>query len=186
MSLWIGITTVSSLAIRMLIISALLLLALSIPDIIFQRRQYRESLKMSRQEVKDERKMYDGDPQVKSRLRQRMRELLTRNMIANVPKADVVITNPTHFAVALEYDRETMPAPRVSAKGADEMAFRIRRIAGDNAVPIIENKPLARALFAEAEVGDIIPLAYYEAVAVILSRVMNLNDERRRAQGLGA
>ncbi|MDR0554423.1 MAG: flagellar biosynthesis protein FlhB [Treponema sp.] len=184
--LWTGISTVASLAIKLLIISALLLLTLSIPDIMFQRWQYRESLKMSKQEVKEERKMYEGDPQIKGRLRQRMRELLNRNMIANVPKADVVIVNPTHFAVALEYDQETMPAPRVNAKGADEMAFRIRRIAGENNVPVIENKPLARALYAETEVGDIIPLEYHQVVATILAHVYRMNDEHRRAQAPGA
>jgi flagellar biosynthetic protein FlhB len=90
--------------------------------------------------------------------------------------------------VALEYDKETMTAPRVTAKGADEMAFRIRRIAADNGVPVVENRPLARALFAEAEVGDTIPLLYYEAVAAVLSKVMTINNERRRAaaQRMGA
>jgi flagellar biosynthetic protein FlhB len=179
-NLWTGVTMIASLAGRMLIISALLLLVLAVPDFMFQRWQYRESLKMSKQEVKEEHKMYEGDPQIKSRIRQRMRELLTRNMIANVPKADVVITNPTHFAVALEYDRDTMPAPRVTAKGADEAAARIRAIARESGVPLVENKPLARALFAETEVGDIIPLQYWEAVAVVLTQVFRVNEERRR------
>jgi flagellar biosynthetic protein FlhB len=179
--LWRGITTIASLAIRMLIISALLLLVLSVPDVMFQRWHHKESLKMSKQEVKEERKMYEGDPQIKARLRQRMREVMTRKMIANVPKADVVVTNPTHFAVALEYNNEIMPAPRVIAKGADEMAFRIRRIAADNQVPIVENRPLARALYAETEVGDIVPYAYFEVVAAIFVKVKSLNEERRKA-----
>ncbi|MDR3247847.1 MAG: flagellar biosynthesis protein FlhB, partial [Treponema sp.] len=180
-SLWQGLTTVASLAARMLIISALLLLLLSIPDYMFQRWRYMESLKMSREEVKEERKMYEGDPYVRSRIRARMRELLSQNMAVNVPKADVVITNPTHFAVALEYHRDAMPAPQVTAKGEDEVAFRIRRIAEDNGVPIVENRPLARALYAEAEIGDIIPESYWTIVATILTRVMHINDERRRA-----
>ncbi|MDR0452059.1 MAG: flagellar biosynthesis protein FlhB [Treponema sp.] len=175
-----GVTLVASLAIRLLIICALLLLALSIPDYIFQRWRYRESLKMSREEVKEERKMYEGDPQIRNRIRQRMRELMSKNMIANVPKADVVVTNPTHFAVALEYDRETMPAPRVSAKGQDEIALRIREIAREYGVPVVENRPLARALYAETEVGEVIPLGYYEVVAAILAKVMALNEKRRR------
>jgi flagellar biosynthetic protein FlhB len=179
--LWMGITIIASLAIRMLIISALLLLVLSIPDVMFQRWHHKESLKMSKQEVKEERKMYEGDPQIKARLRQRMREIMTRNMITNVPKADVVVTNPTHFAVALEYNREIMRAPQVTAKGADEMAFRIRRIATDNQVPIVENRPLARALYAETEVGDVVPDAYFEVVAAVLAKVWNLSEERRRA-----
>jgi flagellar biosynthetic protein FlhB len=184
-SLWMGITTIASLAIRLLIISALLLLVLSIPDLMFQRWQYRESLKMTKQEVKEERKMYEGDPLIKSRLRQRMREVMTRNMMANVPKADVVVTNPTHFAVALEY-HNGMKGPQVTAKGADEMAFRIRRIAAESEVPIVEHKPLARALYAETEVGDIIPERYYEVVAKILSKVWSLNEERRKAEGMRA
>ncbi|MDR3275981.1 MAG: flagellar biosynthesis protein FlhB [Treponema sp.] len=180
-SLWTGLTTVASLAIRLLIIIALLLLALSVPDILFQRWQYRESLKMTIQEVKEERKMYEGDPMVRNRIRQRMRELITRNMAANVPKADVVVTNPTHFAVALEYNRDTMSAPQVTAKGADEMAAQIKEIAREHDVPIVENKPLARALYAETEVGDSIPLRYYEAVAALLKHVYMMNNGERRS-----
>jgi flagellar biosynthetic protein FlhB len=110
-----------------------------------------------------------------------MRELMSQNMAVNVPKADVVITNPTHFAVALEYRMGSMTAPMVSAKGEDEVALRIRRIARDNGVPIVENKPLARALYAEAELGETIPEAYWRIVATILSKVMGINEERRRA-----
>jgi flagellar biosynthetic protein FlhB len=183
--LWIGVSTVASLAIRMLLISALLLLLLSIPDMLFQRWQYKESLKMTKQEVKEERKMYEGDPLVKSRLRQRMRELLGRNIAVTVPQADVVIANPTHFAVALEY-KAGMDGPMVSAKGEDELALRIRRIAEENEVPVVENKPLARALYAEAEVGNIIPETYYRAVADVLAHVYRMNEERRRNAGLGA
>jgi flagellar biosynthetic protein FlhB len=184
-NLWAGFTAVASLAIRMLIISAVLLLLLSIPDMLFQRWQYRESLKMSKQEVKEERKMYEGDPLIKSRLRQRMRELLGRTIAVTVPRADVVITNPTHYAVALEY-RAGMDGPMVSAKGEDDLALRIRRIAVENDVPVVENKPLARALYADAEVGEIIPDAYYLAVADVLAYVYRLNGERRRNAGLGA
>ncbi|GHU90665.1 flagellar biosynthesis protein FlhB [Spirochaetia bacterium] len=176
----LSVKTVAGLAAKMLIISALLLMALSIPDFIFQRWKYRESLKMSKEEVKEERKMYEGDPHVRSRLRSRMREIMTMNMAANVPKADVVITNPTHFAVALEYTMgSNLSAPQVTAKGADEAAFRIRRIAADNGVPIVENRPLARALYAETEVGDIVPEAYWQVVATVLSKVMHINEERR-------
>jgi flagellar biosynthetic protein FlhB len=184
-NLWTGFTTVASLAIRMLLISAALLLLLSIPDMLFQRWQYRESLKMSRQEVKEERKMYEGDPLIKSRLRQRMRELLSRNIAVTVPQADVVITNPTHYAVALEY-RAGMEGPMVSAKGEDDLALRIRRIALEHEVPVVENRPLARALYADADLGEIIPEAYYQAVADVLAYVYRLNGERRKNAGLGA
>lgn len=185
-NLWSGIQLISTLTMQLLIISALLLLALSIPDMLFQRWQYKESLKMTKQEVKEERKMYEGDPLIKSRLRQRMRELMTRNMVANVPKADVVVTNPTHFAVALEWNQDTMPAPMVTAKGADEVAFRIRKIAADAGVPLVENRPLARALFAETDVGDIIPETYYQAIAAVLAHVHSINEERRRNTAYGA
>jgi flagellar biosynthetic protein FlhB len=184
--LWAAVSLIASLAIRLLLFAALMLLALSLPDYMFQRWRYRESLKMSREEVKEERKMYEGDPQIRGRIRQRMRELMRSNMIANVPRADVVVTNPTHFAIALEYDRETMPAPRVTVKGQDEMAQRIKEIARENEVPIVENKPLARALYAETEVGDLIPLKYYEVVATVLSKVMALNDKRKQARKMGA
>jgi flagellar biosynthetic protein FlhB len=182
--LWTAFTLVASLSIRMIIITALLLLVLAIPDILFQRWQYRESLKMTRQEVKEERRMYEGDPLIRSRLRQRMREVLSANMAVNVPKADVVITNPTHYAVALEYQMGSMPAPRISAKGADELALRIRRIAEESGVPIVENKPLARALYAETEIGDIAPVQFWEALAAVLAHVSKINE--RRAQDLGA
>jgi flagellar biosynthetic protein FlhB len=181
--LWTSITLVASLAAQLFIITALLLMVLSIPDYMFQRWQYRESLKMSKEEVKEERKMYEGDPQIKARLKARMREILRANMAINVPKADVVITNPTHFAIALEYSRETMTAPQVTAKGEDAMALRIRQIAQEAGVPLVENKPLARALYAETEVGDTIPEKYWELVAVILSKVVKLNEERRRRTG---
>ncbi|GHT73131.1 flagellar biosynthesis protein FlhB [Spirochaetia bacterium] len=178
-SAWTGLTLVASIAVRMLIICAVLLLVLSIPDILFQRWRHKESLKMSLQEVKEERKMYEGDPRIRQRIRQRMQEIMSRNMIANVPKADVVITNPTHFAVALEYNRDSMQAPQVTAKGQDEMAQRIKAIARENEVPIVENRPLARALYAETEVGDTVPLQYYEAVAAILSHVYNMDNRAR-------
>ena len=179
--LWTGLTTVASLAIRMILICAILLLVLSIPDLLFQRWRFREKNKMSRQEMKEEMKMYEGDPQIRNRIRSRFRDLLRQNIATAVPRADVVITNPTHYAIALEYERETMPGPMVSAKGADEVAARIRRLAGENGVPMVENKPLAQALYREAEVGDIIPESYYMVVAVIFSKVQAINEKRRRA-----
>jgi len=174
-------TAVSSVTLRILVESTIVLLFLAIVDFIFQRRQHIESLKMSKQEIIEERKAYEGDPLVRSRLRQRMRELLSRNMIQNVPKADVVVTNPTHFAVAMEYKNESMEAPVVTAKGQDHIAENIKRVARENEVPIIENKPLARALYAELEIGDSIPVKYYEAVAAVLRQVYSLNERKRRA-----
>jgi flagellar biosynthetic protein FlhB len=130
---------------------------------------------MTKQEVKEERKTVEGDPLIKSRLRERMRDILSQDMIRKVPEADVVITNPTHFAVGMEWDRERMVAPMVTAKGQDNMAQRIKAIARDHDVPIVENKPLARALYAEVEIGEVIPERYYEVMATILAEVYKLN-----------
>ncbi|MFP4432126.1 MAG: flagellar biosynthesis protein FlhB [Spirochaetaceae bacterium] len=152
-------------------------LVLSIFDYYFQRRQHRESLKMTRQEVKEERKTYEGDPLVKSRLRQRMQEVLSRNMVRKVPEADVVVTNPTHFAVAMEYKRELMTAPMVTAKGQDLVAQRIREIAVESGVPIIENRPLARALYHEVDIGDEIPQQFYEAAVAVLKQVYTMKGQ---------
>jgi flagellar biosynthetic protein FlhB len=168
---WPSVAYIFSLAMRLILIVAIALLALAVPDYLFQRRQYMEGLKMSKEEVKEEHKMQEGDPMVKNRMRERMRELLSRNMAANVPKADVVITNPTHYAIALEWDREKMAAPTVTAKGVDEVAQRIKRIALDNGVPLVENRPLARALYAEVDIGDSIPEKYYQAIAAVLAHV---------------
>jgi flagellar biosynthetic protein FlhB len=180
------LTFVFALAMRLVIEVAVAMLALAVPDYLFQRRQYMESLKMSKEEVKEERKMQEGDPLVKNRLRERMRELLSRNMAANVPKADVVITNPTHYAVALEWDREKMAAPTVTAKGADEIAQRIKRIAAENGVPLVENRPLARALYAEVDIGDAIPEKYYQAIATVLAHVYGAEGEARERDGMPA
>jgi flagellar biosynthetic protein FlhB len=185
-SLWTGFTTVASLAIRMLIISALLMLVISIPDYMFQRWRFRERNRMSRQEMKEEMRMYEADPLMQSRIRNRFRDLLRQNIAAAVPQADVVITNPTHFAVALEYRQERMRAPMVSAKGADEMAARIRQIARENDVPIVENKPLARGLYDTTDVGDFIPDAYFNVVAAVLRKVWDINEARRKAAGMRA
>jgi len=176
---WLGLTAVASLAIRMLIIVALLMLILAIPDYMFQRWRFRERNKMTRQEIKEEMKMYEADPQIQNRIRSRFRDLLKQNISAAVPRADVVITNPTHLAVALEYNQKSMPGPMVTALGADEMAARIRQIAEENNVPLVEDKPLAWALYKDTDVGDIIPVSYWNAVAAVLSKVWRLNEVRR-------
>ncbi|MDR0324219.1 MAG: flagellar biosynthesis protein FlhB [Treponema sp.] len=178
--IWTGFSIVTSIAIKMLIIAAVLMLIMSIPDYMFQRWRFRERNKMTRHEIKEEMKMYESDPQIQSRIRRRFRELLRQNIAAEVPKADVVITNPTHLAIALRYDQSVMPGPTVTAIGADEMAAKIRDIAQEHEVPLVENKALAWALYRETDVGDIIPFAYWNTVALILSKVWRLNEERRR------
>lgn len=171
---------IAALAFTLMIEAAVILLVLSLPDYLFQRRQHRESLKMTKQEVKEEMKQSEGDPMIKGRLRQKMRELLTNQMVQNVPQADVVVTNPTHYAVALEYKQESMTAPRVTAKGMDEVAQRIKRIARENDVPVLENKPLARALHANVEIGDEIPEEYYAVVSGILVKIYEMNGKAPR------
>ena len=162
----------------LLISTSITLLVLGLFDYFFQRHQHREQLKMTKQEIKEERKQSEGDPMVKNRLRQRMQEMMNGNVVQNVQQSDVVITNPTHFAVALHYDPQTMSAPTVMAKGQDEVAFRIRRIATESEVPIIENRPLARALYAEVEVGDQIPERFYEAMVIVLREVYRMTGKR--------
>jgi len=163
---------------KIIIESAFLLLIFSFPDYMFQRSQHRKSLKMSKHEVKEEMKQLEGDPNVRRMLMDRMRELLNqRTMIENVPLADVVVTNPTHYSVAIKYDIATMRAPTVTAKGEDQFALRIREIAKENDVPIMEDKPLARGLYADVKVGDEIPYEYWEALRIILTEVYKLSGK---------
>ncbi|WP_037572772.1 flagellar biosynthesis protein FlhB [Spirochaeta cellobiosiphila] len=154
---------------------SILLLVLAIPDYLFQRWQHKESLKMSKQEVKEERKQSEGDPLIRSRLRERYREIVSQNMMEAIPQADVIITNPTHFAIALKYDSLSMTAPMVTGKGQDNVALRIRAIAQENGVPIVENKPLARAMYGSVEIGDVVPEEYWEIVSRILAEIYRLN-----------
>lgn len=147
-------------------------------DIIYQKFQHLKSLRMSKQELKDEYKQSEGDPMIKQRLRQLRMERAKNRMMAAVPKSDVVITNPTHFAVALQYDTKTMSAPVVVAKGQDFLALKIREIAKENDVSIVENPPLARALFSSTELDEEIPVTHYEAVAKIISYVYQLKGKK--------
>lgn len=140
-------------------------------DYIYQKHKFGEDMKMTKQEVKDEMKNSEGDPQIKGKQRQRMQEASRRRMMQDVPQADVVITNPTHYAVALKYDSSAGTAPVVIAKGADFVAQKIKEIAKDNHVEIVENKPLARMLYANVEVGSEIPPELYQVVAEILANV---------------
>ncbi|MEK9672912.1 MAG: flagellar biosynthesis protein FlhB [Rhodospirillaceae bacterium] len=143
-------------------------------DYIYQRTNFMKQMRMSKTEVKDENKQAEGDPQVKARIRQIRAQRARQRMMAAVPMADVVVTNPTHFAVALEYKMDTMPAPKVVAKGQDFVALKIREIAEANEVPIVENPPLARALFASVELDQEIPPEHFKAVAEVIGYVMRL------------
>lgn len=153
---------------------SLVFMIVAFADLFYQRYKFNEDIKMTKQEVKDEYKNAEGDPQIKSKQRQKMRQASQRRMMQNVPKADVVITNPTHFAVAIRYDASEAPAPRVLAKGADYLAQRIKDIARENNVEIVENKPLARMLYANVEVGQEVPPELYQAVAEVLAMVYKM------------
>jgi flagellar biosynthetic protein FlhB len=152
-----------------------IMIALAAIDFIFSRHEMEEKMKMTKQEVKEEHKQQEGDPKVKSRIRSMQYQMARKRMMAEVPKADVVITNPTHLSIAITYDRELMDAPQIVAKGADHLAFRIREIAREHQVPIVENKPVARALY-QMEVGEQVPEDLFKAVAEILAYVYSLKN----------
>ncbi len=161
-------------------ILAILLLFIAVIDYIYQKQQHSKDLRMSKQEVKDERKSMEGDPMLKGKRLQMAREIVMQQLGASVPDADVIVTNPTHFSVAIKYDPETMSAPKVTAKGADLIAFRIRQIARQNEVPIVERPPLARALYWGMEVGQEVTLEHYEAVAELLAFVYRIDNKLER------
>jgi flagellar biosynthetic protein FlhB len=148
-----------------------LYLSIGLIDYMYQRWQHTRDLRMTRQEVQDERRSSEGDPEVKRRRLRMAYEIALHRIRTEVPRADVVVTNPTHFAVALRYDAATMAAPRVTAKGADLMAFRVRETAAANSVPVVERAPLARALYWGVDVGREVRPEHYEAVAEVLAYV---------------
>jgi flagellar biosynthesis protein FlhB len=163
---------------KMIIIALVMLLIIfifAIIDVVIVRKQYFDGLKMSKQEVKDEMKNMEGDPLIKSKIKQRQMEISRQRMMAEVPNADVVITNPTHYAVAIKYDEQRSHAPLVVAKGVDNMAQQIKKIARENNVHIVQNPPLARSLYAEVELDKTIPEALFGAVAEVLAYVYKMN-----------
>ena len=146
-------------------------------DYAWQKYSHLVKLRMTKQEVKEEYKQMEGDPLIKSKIRQIRMDRARQRMMENVPKADVVIVNPTHYAVALEYKMNEMPAPKVTAKGVDNVALRIKALAEDNDIPIVENPPLARALFASTELDQTIPTEHFQAVAEVINYVMQLKNQ---------
>lgn len=155
----------------------LIMIVIAILDFAYQKWEHEESLKMTKEEVKDEAKQREGDPQIKAKQRSKQREVATRRMMQEVPKADVVITNPTFLAIAIQYAPEAMKAPKVVAKGARLIAEKIRDIAKEHGIPIYQDPPLAQALFKSAEVGDEIPADLYRAVAEVLAYVYRLKGK---------
>jgi flagellar biosynthetic protein FlhB len=156
--------------------AAVFLFIIAIFDYIYKKWENNKELKMSKQEIKDEYKQMEGDPLVKSKIKEKQRQMAMSRMMQDVPGADVIITNPTHYAVALLYNREEGDAPKVVAKGKDLIAQNIKKLAIENNVPIIENKPLARSLFASVEIGQNIPAELFEAVADVLAYVYKLRN----------
>ena len=170
---------VAKMAAQILITVAVIFLAISIPDYFVQRHDFMEEMKMTKQEVKEEYKEMEGDPEVKSKLQQMQRQLLSQNVRKAVSESDVVIANPTHFAVALKYDQTVASSPMVNAKGEDNQALLIRRIAEENNVPVVENRPVARELYTNVEVGDIIPDIYFTVLAEIYSHLEKFKNMRK-------
>lgn len=151
-------------------------------DFAWEKYSYKEKLRMTKQQVKEEHKEREGNPEIKQKIRQIQREMASKRMMTDIPKADVIITNPTHISIVVRYDNETMIAPEIIGKGKDHLALRIREIAKEHDIPIVENVPLARALYKTVKVGEGVPRSLYKAVAEILAFVYRL---RRKKKALG-
>jgi len=165
------------------------ILILALIDLVWQRYRHERDLRMTKEEVKDEMRSMEGDPKIKQRRRQLQMQLAMQRLNKDVPQADVVVTNPTHLSIAIAYDATTMVAPKVVAKGADQMALRIRLIAQQHGIPIVERKPLARALFDAVDVGEFIPERFYRAIAEILAYIYELTGkapDRAQREWVGA
>jgi flagellar biosynthetic protein FlhB len=155
----------------------IVMIFLAAMDYAFQKWQFEQQLKMTKQEIKEEYKHTEGDPLIKSRIRKVQMEVARRRMMQEVPEADVVVTNPVHLAVAIKYDRAKMSAPHVIAKGAEFVAEKIKALAREHNVPVVENKELARSLYRSAEVGDEVPMDFYQAVAEVLAYVYKIKGK---------
>ena len=175
------VTVMFSETLKMLGAAIVMVTLFAVADYVYQRHKFMQQVKMTKQEVKDEHKQQEGDPILRARLRQIRLERARRRMMARVPEADVVITNPTHFAVALEYKTGKMNAPRVIAKGQDMIALKIREVAAEHDVPLVENPPLARALHKSCDLDDEIPVEHYKAVAEVISYVFKLKKNKGKA-----
>ncbi|WP_440895323.1 flagellar biosynthesis protein FlhB [Amphibacillus sp. Q70] len=162
---------------RMGLSAAIALLVLGVLDYAYQRFDYEKNIRMSKNDIKDEYKNIEGDPLIKSKIKENQRQMAMRRMMSEIPDADVVITNPTHYAVAIKYDESEADAPYVVAKGADYVALKIREIAQKSQVMIVENRPLARALYADIEIGQTIDESFYQAVAEVLAYVYQVDQK---------
>jgi len=179
MPLLAGLRAMANIGLNVGLRAGAAILVLAVADYLFQRYEMEQNLRMSRQEIMEELRSTQGSPQMKARIRAQQRHMAMQRMMQEVPKADVVITNPTHYAVAIGYDAQSMRAPKVLAKGQRLVAERIREVARQHNVPVLENKPLARSLFRLSQVGQEIPFSLYQAVAEVLAFVYSLKGRRR-------
>ena len=173
------VSTVGRIGFQVFLRAALALLFLSIFDFLYQRWQHEQDIRMTREEIREEMKRTEGDPEIRRRIRRVQRELSQARMMKAIPEADAVITNPVHLAVAIKYDYEVMDSPYVVAKGERKIARQIREIAEEHGVPIVENPPLAQALYKNVEVGEVIPMEFYKAIAEVLAYVHELTNRYR-------
>ncbi len=180
-SIWGMLVFIGRVAFKIMMLTCFVLLVMALLDYLYQRWEFEKSIRMSRQEIKDEFKHTEGDPLIKSRIKRLQRDIARKRMMAGIPKADVIITNPTHLAIAIRYDQENMNAPVVVAKGAGHVAEKIKEIAAENKIPIVENKPVAQVLYKIANIGDMIPADLYRAVAEILAYVYRLKEKSAMA-----
>ncbi|WP_017753770.1 flagellar biosynthesis protein FlhB [Calidifontibacillus oryziterrae] len=170
----VALAFVANITVQMGLVVSILLIILSVFDYSYQKYEHEKNLRMSKQDIKDEYKNMEGDPKIKSKIKEKQRQMAMQRMMQEIPKADVVITNPTHYAVVLKYDEAKADAPIVVAKGVDYIAVKIKQIAKNHDIVMVENRPLARALYAQAEIGDVIPEQFFKAVAEILAYVYRL------------
>ncbi|OIJ13149.1 flagellar biosynthesis protein FlhB [Anaerobacillus alkalilacustris] len=168
---------VGSLTVTMGVAVSILLIFLAVLDYMYQRYDHEKNIKMSKQDIKDEYKKTEGDPLIKSKIKEKQRQMAMKRMMQEVPKADVVITNPTHYAIALKYDGDKMDAPVVVAKGVDFLAQKIKAIAKHHEIITVENRPLARALYDQADIGDQVPEDLFKAVAEVLAYVYRIKNK---------
>jgi flagellar biosynthetic protein FlhB len=178
-----GMLVMGQVALELSIALVVLLLVIGFIDLFYQRFQHKKDLKMTKHEVKDERRSMEGDPQVKRRRFEVYREMVSQQVNAGTPQADVIVTNPTHFSVGIAYDAESMGAPKVVVKGADLLAWRIRQIAAQHDIPVVERPPLARALYYGSSVGSEVSPEHYEAIAEVLAYVYRIDADAARRGG---
>lgn len=168
---------IAKLTFQMGLATSILLIFLAILDYAYQKYDFEKNIRMSKQDIKDEYKKVEGDPLIKSKIKERQRQMAMQRMMQEVPNADVIITNPTHYAIALKYDDEQMDAPIIVAKGVDYLAMKIKEVAKKHQIVTVENKPLARALYSKAEIGDVIPEEFYKSIAEIIAYVYRLRNK---------